>query len=530
MGEKLKSTWKGLTPRGKAAIVGGSSACILLSFALCCGVCGVFSIFSPKKDGGSVQAKGAPISWDSHTVIKYDLKYPNSEMCVVFSPDGQTFAFCGAESPLLLYDVPTSAQKATVDTEGGRSRTIAFSPDGKRIAYAVGKQDKKFAIRDLTANTVQMTLDFPRFRASPTSPLYSAASYIAFSPNGKVVATASKDSGAFKEPHEKQVKLWDAATGQLQSDLRGCYPISFSPDGKMIAMLKGCWDRAKGDDKISIVIWDIAAGMEKVVLRAERNGASRNTIMAISFSPDGSMIAALHGGEIGGNIKTGDHGYTSVVINLWDVKKVAISRQIAPDIVVRAIAFSPNGKYLVGVGGRANQKTGVQETGVVTIWDLGRGTEARLEGHSGWVQSVAFSKDGEMLATMSSDKTVRLWKSRPDEKGAFVFRSKGADGKGRRTGSSDGSDDDFGETEGNSEYKSGYQTGLRQGREHAKLYQGMNASGQAQFRKTYLGILARFEREYRNVSEANGENHPATQQKKGIADGYRKALSDGGIQ
>ncbi len=54
MGEKLKSTWQGLTPRRKAAVLGGRGAFILFSFALCCGTCGVFG---PRKDGNSAQAK-----------------------------------------------------------------------------------------------------------------------------------------------------------------------------------------------------------------------------------------------------------------------------------------------------------------------------------------------------------------------------------------------------------------------------------------------------------------------------------------
>lgn len=94
---------------------------------------------------------------------------------------------------------------------------------------------------------------------------------------------------------------------------------------------------------------------------------------------------------------------------------------------------------------------------------------------------------------------------------------------------------DLDETDGageksSSEYEFGYQSGLKQGQEHVKTYKGMNASGKDQFRKTYLGILTRFENDYRRIADVNGEKHPAAHQKKGNADGYRKALADGGIE
>lgn len=116
------------------------------------------------------------------------------------------------------------------------------------------------------------------------------------------------------------------------------------------------------------------------------------------------------------------------------------------------------------------------------------------------------------------------------EKGGNTKSQSGTPGSSTKEEGDDPDNDDPAKGKASSEYELGYKSGFKQGQEHAKLYQGMNASGKSQFRKTYLGILARFEKEYRDISKANGETHPAAQQKKGNADGYRKALADGGIE
>src|SRR5262249_47328142 len=75
---------------------------------------------------------------------------------------------------------------------------------------------------------------------------------------------------------------------------------------------------------------------------------------------------------------------------------------------VRAVALSPDGHWLAA-GSDDPKRPGASS---VRLWDLTAGdpasTEKVLRGHSGVVQSAAFSPDGQWLATGSTDG-IRLW-------------------------------------------------------------------------------------------------------------------------
>lgn len=65
-----------------------------------------------------------------------------------------------------------------------------------------------------------------------------------------------------------------------------------------------------------------------------------------------------------------------------------------------SIAFSPNGEY---VASDSNDQT-------VRIWDVNDGGCIRtMEGHIGEVTSVSFNPNGEYVASASTDKTIRIW-------------------------------------------------------------------------------------------------------------------------
>ncbi|KAH0405333.1 hypothetical protein KCU89_g213, partial [Aureobasidium melanogenum] len=190
---------------------------------------------------------------------------------------------------------------------------------------------------------------------------------VAFSPDDKLIASASDDSTA---------RLWDIATGATRSILEGhtgpVTAVAFSPNGKLLASVS--WDN-------TIRLWDVPTGSPQRTLEDHTN-----TVTAVAFSPDGKLIASASDDS---------------TVKIWDAATGAVRSTLKGHLgPVTAVTFSPEGR-LVASG--SNDST-------VRLWDaaasLARGT---LEGHLGPVTAVAFSPDGRLIASGSNDSTVRLW-------------------------------------------------------------------------------------------------------------------------
>jgi len=260
--------------------------------------------------------------------------------------------------------VQTSRVQLTLRGHTATVVGIAFSPDGRRIATA--SRDTTAKVWDAVTGQELLTL----------SGHTDFVNGIAYSPDGKRLATASSD---------KTVKVWDATTGKELLTLTGhtdrVSKVVFSPDGTRLVTSSGL----VGADTVdhTAKVWDAATGKELLTLMGHTNG-----VPSVAFSPDGRRLA------------TASHDKTA---KIWDaVTGKELLTLTGHTGVVPGVAFSPNGKRLATGSG----------DGTVKVWDAATGQLLMtILAHVAAVNSVAFDSAGTRMATTSTDGKAKVWDS-----------------------------------------------------------------------------------------------------------------------
>lgn len=264
---------------------------------------------------------------------------------VAFSPDGRLIVTaCGRE--LRLWDAVRLAPATPPLRDHGSVTHASFSPDGRRVLTAGADGTAK--VRDAATGRPLHVLchgtagtkgivgpDGTPLLVERTPFVWSAA----FSGDGRVVATAGEDATA---------RLWDAETGRLLFALRHESPVKtalLSPDGKRV--LTKSQDRAQDGVGMpfpsqNVHVWDSLTGRELW----RREGLGTTKIRSVAFSHDGSKVVAATG-------TVNEDGATRWDVTTWDAirgEKLA-SFEVAGDVgAPRSAAFSPDGQRILVVG------------------------------------------------------------------------------------------------------------------------------------------------------------------------------------
>ncbi|WP_433527246.1 TIR domain-containing protein [Nocardia pseudovaccinii] len=245
-----------------------------------------------------------------------------------------------------------------IPTDGGYVRSLAFSPDGKRIVSSHGD-----SIQLWDAETWKPIGEFMTGHKLEVS-------QVAFSPDGKRIVTAGFD---------KTLRLWDAESRQpIGEPMAGhesqVTSVAFSRDGRRIV--------SGGSDK-TLRVWDTES--RQPIGEPMRGHEKEVTGVAVGID-DMVASASLDG-----------------TVRLWDIESHQQIGELmrVPGAQVSGVAFSQDGARIAA---------GSSET-TIRLWDARTRQQIGepLRGHTAAVERVVFSRDGTRLASASDDKTVRVW-------------------------------------------------------------------------------------------------------------------------
>ncbi len=332
--------------------------------------------------------------------------------CGAFSPDNAILAVGSQGTEVVLFDTTTGKELRRLHSNSNISATsLAFAPDGKTLACTNGwgcitlwdlgtgkpappsPQPNGVGLIQFVKNGNEIvsfgnSIDF--WDVTSAKPIRS----VALDPKWLISQSISPD-GKLMVAHlrEGDLVIINVATGELVRTLSAhktlVHYTVFSPDAAKLFS-------AGGFDDPRILIWDVATGKQ---IRELRDHSAWVDNLAVS--PDGCWLASAAFNPLA----RGDYD-----IRIWEIATGRLVHRLTPRRgSTFAMTFSADSSQLAAVGGEPGR---ANNSGEVQLWEVATGKEVRaFIGHQERVNRVTISADGRMLASSSTDNTLRLWET-----------------------------------------------------------------------------------------------------------------------
>ncbi|MEO1618315.1 MAG: protein kinase, partial [Planctomycetota bacterium] len=284
---------------------------------------------------------------------------------VAFAPDGKNVILSDAILGATQLNLKTN--EAIRYPETGFS--AVYSPDGRLVAidgvYAI-------SIRNVESDTELYQLDSV---IDADWNLKTGPGRLAFSPDGKFLAHVKY---SFRQSLRSDLNVWRTSDfekiggGPLDQEDFLMETLAFSPDSSRLLV---------GDERGRVQIWDTADWTQQESLQT-----SQQSLSSLAISSDGKQLVTGPGGSGGG-------------VCIWDLETREMLRKLSSP-PIGYLTLSPDNRTLA-VGCLNNN---------VVLWDLETAKQLQtVPAHSDCVWGVAFSKDGNRLATISLDGVLHFW-------------------------------------------------------------------------------------------------------------------------